>query len=331
MLRIPSSPPAISPLSDSNNRPLWSVMIPVYNCSKYIPEALQSVLSQEIPAKEMQIEVIDDASTDDNVEEIVNKMGEGRIKYFRQEKNVGSLRNFETCIKRSRGKLVHILHGDDRVKKGYYEKIGDLFQKYPDAGAAFCRYSYIDEYGKKLFDQPAEMKYEGVLPEWISRIGKRNVIQFAAITVRREVYEKLGCFYALTYGEDWEMWVRIARDYPTAYTSEILAEYRKHSDSITGRKFLTGEYLLDLVHAMKLIQPHLPVKERKTILKKSKKFYAHYGVKMANKIWHASHNHFYVKSSISQSVKLHRDFILYWRILKIHVKIILDKYVSTFK
>src|SRR5687768_18494148 len=134
MDRIPSSPPYILPRLNTKNVPLWSVMIPVYNCSKYLPDALESVLMNNIPEEEMQIEVIDDASTDADVKAIVERIGKGRIKYFRQLENVGSVRNFETCINRSCGDLVHILHGDDRVKKGYYEKIGNLFQKYPDAG-----------------------------------------------------------------------------------------------------------------------------------------------------------------------------------------------------
>jgi hypothetical protein len=55
---------------------------------------------------------------DNNIEELVKKVGKGRVSYFRQKKqNVGSLRNFETCINRSRGKYIHLLHGDDRVKR----------------------------------------------------------------------------------------------------------------------------------------------------------------------------------------------------------------------
>ena len=330
MDRVPSSPPSIPPLLDKINRPLWSVMIPVYNCAKYLVDAIESVLEHNIPEEEMQIEVIDDASTDADVEAIVKQAGKGRVKYFRQKENVGSLRNFETCIKRSYGQLIHILHGDDRVKKGYYERIGNLFQRYPDAGAAFCRYSYINEEGKKMYYQPSEMTQSGILQDWILRIGKRNVIQFAAITVRRDVYEKLGSFYALTYGEDWEMWVRIARNYPTAYTPEILAEYRKHLASITGQKFLTGEYLSDLVQSMKLIQVHLPQKEKKITLKKSKKFYAYYGIKMAHVHWRTFHNKLYVKASISQSLKLHRDIGIYWNIFKIHIKIFIYSHFGFF-
>ena len=60
--------------------------------------------------------VLCDGSTDLDVEALVMSLGKGRVKYYRQPQNVGSLRNFETCINRANGHLVHLLHGDDRVK-----------------------------------------------------------------------------------------------------------------------------------------------------------------------------------------------------------------------
>ena len=261
MIRIPSSPPQIPSLSPFEKQPLWSVMIPVYNCIQYLEETLKSVLIQNISEQEMQIEVIDDASTDADVETFVNNIAKGRVKYFRQTTNVGSIRNFETCINRSLGKLVHILHGDDRVKDGYYKNIGNLFYRYPEIGAAFSRYTYINEKGDQIDVQLAESKEEGILKNGLLLIAEKQRIQYAAITVRREVYEKLGGFYGLTYAEDWEMWTRIAQYYPVAYTPEILAEYRKHTQSISGAKFLNGEYLQDLNKAMEMIQAHLPAKE----------------------------------------------------------------------
>jgi glycosyltransferase involved in cell wall biosynthesis len=118
--RIPSSPPDIPPLFPDSSRPLWSVMIPVFNCAQFLKETLESVLSQDLGETLMQIEVVDDASTDTDVAALVNKIGKGRVRYFCQTFNAGSLRNFETCINRSKGKLVHLLHGDDRVKDGFY-------------------------------------------------------------------------------------------------------------------------------------------------------------------------------------------------------------------
>jgi glycosyltransferase involved in cell wall biosynthesis len=286
MERIPTSPPIIAPLTKGTIRPVWSVKIPVYDCSKFLPEALLSVLKDALPESEMEIEVVDDASTDTDVLNIVQTIGKGRIKYFKQNHNVGSLRNFETCINRSTGKLIHILHGDDKILPGYYKKISQLLDQFPHAGAAFCRYSYINDRSEFLYYEKPEATEDSILKNWQERIAIRNTVQYCALTVKREVYEKLGAFYGITYGEDWEMWVRIAKSYSFAYTNTVLAEYRKHGNSITGQKFLNGNYVEDIVAAMQRIQALLPADKQLEVLNSSKKFYSHYALKTANSMDH---------------------------------------------
>ena len=121
--RIPQHPPEIKPVADHIKRPLWSVMIPTYNCSQYLIENILSVLEQDPGEEFMQIEVVDDDSTDADVESLVRKHGKGRVGYFRQTRNVGSLRNFETCLNRATGQFIHLLHGDDKVLPGFYKEI----------------------------------------------------------------------------------------------------------------------------------------------------------------------------------------------------------------
>lgn len=104
--RTPKSPPKIEPLSLNVSRPKWSVMIPSYNCIHYLRKTIESVLLQAPSAEEMQIEVIDDFSTDGDVEALVNEIGKGRVGFYKQTRNVGSLRNFETCINRSIGTFL---------------------------------------------------------------------------------------------------------------------------------------------------------------------------------------------------------------------------------
>src|SRR5687767_11951325 len=118
--RIPDTPPIILPVSNNIIRPQWSVMIPAYNCIKYLRETLESVLAQDPGPDKMQIEVVDDCSTDGDVQSLVNAVGRGRVCYYKQEINKGSLRNFETCLNRANGIWVHLLHGDDKVKFGFY-------------------------------------------------------------------------------------------------------------------------------------------------------------------------------------------------------------------
>ena len=302
---------------------MWSVMIPVYNCSQYLTECLHSILAQGIPEQEMQVEVVDDASTDADVAGLVSAVGKGRVKYYRQPENVGSLRNFETCLNRAQGQLVHLLHGDDKVRDGYYAAMSRLFQAHPEAGAAFCRHSCIDETGEMLYEQRPEMQQDGVLQDWLLKIAERQRIQYAAITVRREVFEKLGSFYALTYAEDWEMWARIARHYPMAYTPEVLADYRKHPGSISGLKYLSGHHIKDLAQAMELIQHHLPPHQRQKVLRKSKKYYAYYGVKLAGQLWQRLHSRKVVRAQVKQALHLHKAPWLYLKIAQIYVKIFL--------
>jgi glycosyltransferase involved in cell wall biosynthesis len=306
--RIPATPPVIPPVSDDLARPLWSVMIPVYNCSTYIPEVLESVLQQALPADQMQIEVIDDFSTDANVEEIVKKIGKGRVSYYRQPQNVGSLRNFETCIKRSRGHYIHLLHGDDRVKYGFYEKIAELFEKFPEAGAAFSAYNNIKEDGAAFGPCAVEADKAGILDNWLRRLAEKPRLQYVCMVVKRQVYEKLGTFYIAHYGEDWEMWVRIAKHFPVAHTPQTLAEYRLHSNSITGQSFLSGQNLRDMNKIIDKISAHLPEKEQQVYNRKAKKYYAHYALRMALSLWFKTRNKKAVDIQMTEALNMHRDF-----------------------
>src|SRR6266566_1236858 len=116
-------PPAIRVLPIDDGRPLWSVMIPTYNPrADYLEETLRSVLEQDPGPEQMQIEVVDDASAD-CPEDVVQSIGSGRVAFIRQPTNCGAIANFNTCISRSRGELIHILHGDDFVLPGFYAHI----------------------------------------------------------------------------------------------------------------------------------------------------------------------------------------------------------------
>jgi glycosyltransferase involved in cell wall biosynthesis len=323
--RILASPPKIDPLPSGTERVRWSVMIPVYNCAAFLPLTLRSVLAQAMSIDEMQIEVVDDCSTDGDIEKIVQEIGGGRIQYFRQTRNVGSLRNFLTCIERSRGELIHLLHGDDCVRNGFYKKLDSLFKGYPELGAAYARFAYIDEDGKILFNHDEEMSEPGVLKnDWLERICERQRIQYVAMVVKREVYETLGGFYGVEYGEDWEMWARISAKYPVGYCPEILADYRKHSASISGQSSLTGRNMDDLNYVIEKVQQHLPAATRHQIVSKSKKFYAHYALRTANAIWKNHRHRNGVRAQVKEAWKMHRDPLLFYKILKLYTKITLN-------
>src|SRR6516164_9197119 len=87
-------PPGIEPAPESTARPLWSVMIPTFNCASYLRQTLESVLTQDRGPEQMQIEVVDDCSTKDDPEAVVRRIGQGRVAFFRKPKNEGAIANF---------------------------------------------------------------------------------------------------------------------------------------------------------------------------------------------------------------------------------------------
>lgn len=322
--RIPDAPPRVEPLPADTMRPLWSVMIPVYNCVGFLRETLESVLGQDPGAGVMQIEVVDDASTDGDICALVREVGKGRITYFRQQANVGSLRNFQTCLERSKGHLVHILHGDDRVRTGFYAHMTKLFEDYSPAGAAFCRYAYINEQGDVAYNHDAEMDHEGVLENWLPRICERQRIQYVAMVVRRNVYEALGGFFGVEYGEDWEMWARIAASYRIAYTPEVLAEYRRHYASVSGKAFLSGGNMNSLAWVMDQVQRHLPATDREKVMRRSRSFYAHYALRVANTLWSKFKSRRGASAQAWAAWRMSRDARLLLKIIKLYTRISLN-------
>ena len=282
--RIPKTPPRIPALEVDIARPIWSVMIPAYNCIDYIQAALESVLMQDPGPTIMQVEVVDDCSTDGDVEALVNTVGKGRVQFYRQEINSGSLRNFETCINRAKGRYVHILHGDDRVEPGYYKEIGHLFGQFPEAGAAFTNFHYINHLGqninirnKKILNKP------GIIKDFLLRTAHKQIIQPPAIVVKRSVYETLGGFYAVHFGEDWEMWSRIGSKYPVAYSPRYLASYRvAHGIGVSHHSFLSGQNIIDIKKVIDIIQEYLPLNKRKKLKKDASAYYSIYCIKIAN-------------------------------------------------
>ncbi|WP_153795713.1 glycosyltransferase family 2 protein [Foetidibacter luteolus] len=304
--RIPIKPPQI-PYVDTSAGPLWSVMIPAYNCYEYLKEALQCVIRQDRGADSMQIEVIDDCSTDGDVEAMVKEIGEDRVLYYRQPENVGSLRNFETCINRAKGKLLHLLHGDDRIKPGFYEAMEKSFEQHPDAGAAFCRTSYIDINGQYMHTARPEADKPGILPDMLMLLGERQRIETPSIVVKRTVYEDLGAFRMLIYGEDWDMWIRIAAKYPIAYIPEPLAEYRMAiPSSITYKKMISAENIKDIETVMKLTREYFPEEQLPELHKKARKFYAAYAVRTANTLWHDKNSPEGAYAQLKAAVRLSR-------------------------
>lgn len=279
----------IAPVAAGVERPLWSVMIPTHNCAVYLRETLASVLAQDPGPARMQIEVVDDCSTQDDPAAVVAEMGNGRVTFYQQPANVGHVANFNSCLQRSRGHLIHLLHGDDAIRPNFYERMGQAFCNRPEAGAAFCRYISIDEQSQWQTIWPLEQPQSGILVNWLEKIAAGQRLQPPAMVVRRQVYEQLGGFdrRIRSYGEDWEMWVRIAAAYPVWYEVEPLALYRVRMASLTHGSMRTGENVQELRRVIEICRAYLPAETAGPIAREALENCALAALRRARRIIHS--------------------------------------------
>lgn len=244
-------------VQENESRPLWSVMIPVFNCSLFLEYNLQALMQHALSDDEMEIVVVDDCSTD-NPEAIVEKWGEGRVRFVRQPYNVGHTANFKTCLLQSRGKLIHILHGDDRILPGFYESFTNFFERNPPIMAAFCNCNFIDEENKVMSVSASSRNETGLFPDFFEHITRGQIIQTPTMVVRREVYEKIGMFNRrLSWCEDWEMWARIGKNYQVGFINKVLAEYRVHKNSNSSHYIKSGENIRDIKRGISIINSYI--------------------------------------------------------------------------
>jgi glycosyltransferase involved in cell wall biosynthesis len=230
-------------------------MVPTYNCAHLAAATVESVLAQDPGPDRMEIVVVDDASTDD-IAAVVRRFGP-RVRLHRQPANLGVPANLTEAIRLARGEIVHVLHGDDQVRPGFYSAMERGFAD-PAVGATWCRQIFMDRDGQWTGISPIEAD-EGVLEDAACFLAREQRIMTPSICVRRRVYEVVGGFNpALRCVEDWEMWVRIAARFPIYHVREPLAVYRMHDASNTGRNLSNAREVTYALLAIELFRDSLP-------------------------------------------------------------------------
>jgi glycosyltransferase involved in cell wall biosynthesis len=262
-------------------------MIPTYNCAGYLRETLRSVLDQDPGPEHMEIEVVDDCSTRDDPEAVVRELGRGRVRFYRQPRNRGAIGNFNTCIRRSRGIWLHILHGDDTVRRGFYAEAQRAIEAHPQVGAVTCRFVHMDEDSVWTYLSEIEARHSRVLgSDFLARMMLINRIMFPAIALRRSVYETLGGFRPeLVHCADWDMWLRAAREVPVFYNPEALACYRVHSGADTARLMATGENVVDERRFMNILVSYVPPENRDAAYRNGMQASAIRAIRRSKELW----------------------------------------------
>lgn len=259
-------------------------MIPTFEPDARLAEAIRSVLVQRPPGDAMHIAVVDDGSKATDVRALVRAADpSGRVEVFVHAERLGLAGNWNRAISLARGKLVHLLHQDDYVVPGFYERMRLAFERAPGIGMAFCRNHIVDATGNRLKTSSRIRWFPGVIDNWPWTIATRQRIQTPSVVVARTTYDAVGRYRDdLCHTLDWEMWVRIAARCAVWYEPRPLAVYRRHPRNESSRLVAAGALWPDIIRAISINSEAFPADVRPRIVRRSARW--HFGSMMRTAI-----------------------------------------------
>jgi glycosyltransferase involved in cell wall biosynthesis len=207
--------------------PAASVLLPVHDGARFLPEALDSVLGQTL--SEIEVVVVDDGSTDGTAA-VLGQYRDPRLHVVSQGHG-GLVAALEAALREATAPFVARMDADDVSLPTRLEQQVGFLEANSDVGLLGCGVEVIDEGGRA----------EGttVLPpgdaELRRRLLLRNPFTHGSVVLRREALERAGGYRA-GHGanEDYDLWRRIARTWQLAALPEVLYRYRRHAAAVTA-------------------------------------------------------------------------------------------------
>lgn len=210
--------------------PKVSVIIPTFNRSDLLKRSVKSVLNQTF--QEFELIIVDDASADDTTN-IVREIEDSRINYIKNEKNLGKPLTLNRGIRLAKGEYVGLLDDDDEWLP---EKLEKQIKKFDNTsrnvGVVYCGFSYVlkiennKNISKILIPELNGHLYTDLL--------KSNFIGGSTPLIKKECFQKSGYFDRLLQsGQDWDMWIRISKNYEFDFVREALVTYHIHGEQIS--------------------------------------------------------------------------------------------------
>jgi glycosyltransferase involved in cell wall biosynthesis len=215
-----------------------TVVIPNYNYARYLPEAVNSVLSQRGVA--VNVIIVDDASTDDSVEVAHNlAANDERIEILVHKTNSGPVTTFNDGLAEARGEFLVRLDADDLLTPGSLERSVAVAQHFPSVGLVYGHPLHFSGGAR----QPARIKPTTwtIWPgrKWLADrcLDGFNVITSPEVLMRKSVVDFVGGQGPLAHTHDMEMWLRISAFSDVAYIQGAdQAWHRDHAQSLSASK-----------------------------------------------------------------------------------------------
>lgn len=223
--------------------PIVSIVMAAKNYARFLPMAVESVLSQTFTQWELLI--VDDGSTDHTPEAVRPFLPHARVRYFRSDK-LGQPRAKNLGLRLSRGEFIAFLDADDAWEPTKLEKQLALFQKQPELGVVFCRRSLIDEQSRPL---PMKLSPPPPRGRILDRMFVQNHVCFSSVVVRRVVFSHVGAFDPQwDLAIDFDLWLRVAKHYAFDFVDEPLVRYRTGHGNLSKKLLDRVDTALSIMH-----------------------------------------------------------------------------------
>jgi hypothetical protein len=225
--------------------PQAAVIIPAYNQSQYLSQAIQSVIDQTFT--DWEAVIVDDGSTDDT-RQVVHSFTDSRLRYIYQEnRGLSAARN--TGIRSSTAPTLSFLDSDDMFLPEKLTLLLNALAQQPELGLVAGQAIPVNENNQrvgKIMDTP--------LPQQPERLLLGNPLHVGSVLLRRSWQEQAGFFdERLRSYEDWDMWLRLGcLGCRMGYVDKPVSLYRFHTAQMTriGTQMTTATFaVLDKLYA----------------------------------------------------------------------------------
>src|SRR5690606_38979449 len=169
------------------NEPLVSVIMPAFNCDRYVEQAIESILNQTY--SNFELLVADDASTD-NTLSILERFAKGnsRIRLFVNERNQKLLKTRNMLLREACGHLITFQDADDYSHPQRLELMVKEFRVNSRLGLLSSQVAYITESGNVVRTSRKPLDYQTVR----GRMYERNVVGGSIMMIRKDALDDVG-------------------------------------------------------------------------------------------------------------------------------------------
>lgn len=211
-----------------------SIILPTYNRAHCMERAVDSVLRQTY--SQWELLVIDDGSTD-HTEEIMAAYAasDDRIRYNRLACNKGAAAARNEGIRLARYDYIAFQDSDDAWHADKLEKQMRVFGESPETGLVYCAIQGIRQNGRPVRIPDDAMDRQFLSGDLYKLLLQGNVIDAPSVVIQKKCLERCGGFdEGLSCLEDWELFLRIAKEYEIGYVDEALVDSDIHNAGVSS-------------------------------------------------------------------------------------------------